>query len=83
MLPDGLGADVDTSTWTTPPLFEWLIASAELDTEQAHRIFNCGVGMVLIVKPADVAAVQAAIDEPTWVMGEVTVHEDGDRVQLV
>lgn len=83
VLPDGLGADVDTSTWATPPLFEWLIASAELGTEDAHRIFNCGVGMVLIVKPADVAAVQAAIDEPTWIMGEVTAHEDGDRVRLV
>ena len=83
VLPDGTGASVRLDSWDRPALFQWLMDEAELDVGQAHRIFNCGVGMVLIVKPADVEAVQAAIDEPTWVMGEVTTHTDGDRVQLV
>ncbi|MEM7095062.1 MAG: phosphoribosylformylglycinamidine cyclo-ligase [Actinomycetota bacterium] len=82
VLPDGLGAVVDTSTWTRPALFEWLIASAELDDEQAHRIFNCGVGMIAIVEPDRVDAVQSAIDEPTWIMGEVVESAADPRVEL-
>jgi len=77
VLPDGVGALIDTSAWPRPPLFEWLISSAELDQEQAHRIFNCGIGMVVIAAPDRADAVQAAIGEPTWMIGEVTDDADG------
>ena len=84
VLPDGVGAEVDVSAWPRPPLFEWLIQSAELEIAEAHQIFNCGIGMVLIVANDDVAAVQAAIDEPTWVIGKTVIHDgSSDRVTLV
>lgn len=83
VLPDGIGALIDMGAWKRPALFEWLIAGAELDEVEAHQIFNCGIGMVLVVGAADAAVVQAAIDEPTWVIGETVAHADGDRVQLV
>ena len=72
ILPDGCGADIDTNTWPTPPLFQFLIDGADLGVEEAHRILNCGIGMVAVVKPDDVASVQAAIDEPTWLIGSIT-----------
>ena len=84
VLPDDVGAMVDVSAWPRPALFEWLISSAELGAHEAHRIFNCGIGMVLVVAPGDVEAVQAAIDEPTWVIGETVAHAgSGERVELV
>ena len=84
VLPDDVGAIVDVSAWSRPAVFDWLIQGASLGIADAHQIFNCGIGMVLIVAPEHVAAVQAAIDEPTWVIGE-TVDFDGstDRVTLV
>jgi phosphoribosylaminoimidazole (AIR) synthetase len=84
VLPDDIGATVDVSTWPRPPLFDWLIQGADLAVDDAHQIFNCGIGMVLIVAPEHVAAVQSAIDEPTWVIG-ATVAYDGttDRVTLI
>lgn len=84
VLPDDVGAVVDTASWELPALFRWLIAGADLDIQEAHRIFNCGIGMVLVVAADQVAATQAAIDEPTWVIGE-TVSYDGsaERVQLL
>jgi len=82
VLPDGLGARVDVSSWPRPPVFEWLISAGELDVADAHRIFNCGVGMVIVAEAAKVDDVQAAIAEPTWVIGEVTVAGVGERVQL-
>lgn len=84
VLPDHVGAVVDVSAWERPPLFQWLIDEAGLDIDEAHRIFNCGVGMVLVVAPDQVVAVQAAIDEPTWIIGEtVSFDGAGERVRLI
>ena len=82
VLPDGLGARVDTTAWPRPPVFEWLVQAAALDVVEAHRIFNCGVGMVVVAEANRVADVQAAIAEPTWVIGDVTEAGVGDRVSL-
>ena len=84
VLPDHVGVTVDVAAWPRPPLFDWLIKGADLSLTDAHQIFNCVIGMILIVQPEDVDAVQAAIDEPTWVIGQTTSHDgSADRVQLV
>jgi phosphoribosylaminoimidazole (AIR) synthetase len=72
VLPDDLGAFIDTSSWTQPALFQYLIKQAELSRQDAHQILNCGIGMVVVCAPGDVAAVQEAITEETFVIGEVT-----------
>lgn len=81
VLPDDVGATIDTSSWTRPPLFEWLIDSAGLDQVEAHRIFNCGIGMVAVVAPDRLDDFVSAIDEPTWIIGETTASVAG-RVTL-
>ena len=55
------GVAIDTSAWPTPPLFSWLIEAASLDRVQAHRIFNCGVGMVAVVAPARIVTVPESV----------------------
>ncbi len=74
-LPPGLGATVDTSTWDTPPLFQWLQEAAGIDSEEAHRIWNMGIGIVAVVAPDSVEAFRAAVPETTWVVGSVTATE--------
>jgi len=84
VLPDDVGAVVDVSAWPRPPLFQWLIDGAGLDVVDAHQIFNCGIGMVLVVDEDRAPAVQGSIDEPTWVIGHtVDFDGSGDRVQLI
>ncbi len=84
VLPSHLGAVVDVGAWPRPALFQWLIDGADLEVEDAHQIFNCGIGMVLVVAPEHASAVQAAIDETTWIIGEVVDHDgSADRVRLV
>jgi phosphoribosylaminoimidazole (AIR) synthetase len=58
---------------------------SSLDDEELHRTLNMGVGMVVVVDERDVAAVQAAIDEETWVIGEITTRDSATapRVRLV
>lgn len=82
VLPPGIGADIDVASWPRPPLFQWLIDGSGLDVVAAHRVFNCGIGMVAIVAPDNVDAVQEALDEPTWVIGRTVDRHDGELVQL-
>jgi phosphoribosylformylglycinamidine cyclo-ligase len=80
-LPADCGATVRIGSWPVPPLFQVVRDASGLDAYELHRTLNMGVGMVLIVAPGDLSAVQALIDEPTWVIGEVTRGEH--RVSLI
>ena len=55
VLPDGLGVRLDAKRWEMPPVFRWLARAAELPAAELARTFNCGIGMVAIAKPGDVA----------------------------
>ncbi len=72
VLPDDLGAFIDTSSWPQPALFQYLIKQAGLNIEEAHQILNCGIGMVVVVAQDDFLEVQGLIDEETFLIGEVT-----------
>ncbi len=72
VLPDGVRARVDTTAWPRPPLFAWLQQEGAVDEAEMLRVFNCGIGMVLVVAPERVADVSGALREA----GE-TVHEIG------
>ena len=72
VLPDGIGAEIEIASFPMPPLFQLVRQLSTLDTDELYRTLNMGVGMVIIVAPQDVAEVQAAIDEKTWVIGALT-----------
>ena len=48
VLPEGLGADIDLSTWVLPPVFRWLGSEGGLQPDEMLRTFNAGIGMVLV-----------------------------------
>ena len=49
MLPQGLQARLLRSSWTRPPIFSWLQRHGSVADDEMHRVFNCGIGMVLVV----------------------------------
>jgi phosphoribosylaminoimidazole synthetase len=71
MLPEGLQPVVERSAWPVPALFRWLQAQGGIDPLEMYRVFNMGIGLVATVSRADLTAVQAAIAEPVWVIGEL------------
>ncbi|MFV1989608.1 MAG: phosphoribosylamine--glycine ligase [Acidimicrobiales bacterium] len=75
VLGDGIGAVIDTSSWPTPPLFSYLVDALNIDSQQAYRVFNMGIGMVVVAAVPDVARVRELIDEPTWIIGELVVGD--------
>jgi phosphoribosylamine--glycine ligase/phosphoribosylaminoimidazole synthetase len=71
VLPAGLGAMVELGSWPVPPLFQLVRDVSALPAEELHRTLNMGIGMVIVCSRSDVAVVQAAIAEETWVIGSV------------
>jgi phosphoribosylformylglycinamidine cyclo-ligase len=73
VLPAEVVAEIDASTWTLPPVFQWLRQVAEIEAQELARTFNCGIGMVAAVAPAHADAAAKILREA----GE-TVHRIGD-----
>lgn len=48
VLPTGLGAEIDTSSWATPPMFS-LISERGVPDEEMFKTFNMGIGFCLVV----------------------------------
>ncbi|MBI4206664.1 MAG: phosphoribosylformylglycinamidine cyclo-ligase [Betaproteobacteria bacterium] len=74
VLPKGLAAHVERGTWTIPPLFTWLKQQGNVTDREMHRVFNCGIGMVIIVSPAEAATAEALLTEAgetVWRIGAV------------
>ena len=55
VLPKGTAAVLDRA-WPVPPVFAWLARAGKVAPEEMLRVFNCGVGMALVVPDADAAA---------------------------
>jgi phosphoribosylaminoimidazole synthetase len=80
VLPQGIGANINLGSWPMPPLFQLVSELSTLDTDELYRTLNMGVGMVVIVAPEHVNAVQDSINEKTWIIGELT--SDHNKVLL-
>ena len=51
ILPEGVQVVIDRNSWPVPPVFTWLQRLGEVDQDEMDRVFNMGLGMVLIVSP--------------------------------
>lgn len=49
VLPNGVQAIISQSSWQIPALFRFIQKHADMDDDELFRVFNCGIGMVLIV----------------------------------
>ena len=86
VVPDGLGLEIDASSWTMPAVFDWLQREGAVAREEMWRTFNCGIGFVLVVDPARAGAVAAALDAlslPHRTIGRVLpATGDAPRVRI-
>jgi phosphoribosylformylglycinamidine cyclo-ligase len=53
ILPKGTRAMIRAASWPRPKLFQWLQEQGGVAEAEMHRVFNCGIGMVAVVAPAD------------------------------
>lgn len=81
VLPQGLLATVDRSTWQLPAIFKLVSELGNVPLADLERTLNVGVGMVAIVSPEAADAAVAHLNArglPSWVMG--TVGENSDAI---
>jgi phosphoribosylformylglycinamidine cyclo-ligase len=82
ILPEGLGALVDRTTWEPPSLFQVLQDGGGVTRAEMFRVFNMGVGMIAVVDSVRVDEVMTklrAAGERAWTMGRV---EPGEGVRF-
>jgi phosphoribosylformylglycinamidine cyclo-ligase len=78
----GQGARIDTDSWEVPALFRFLQERGRVATGEMFRVFNMGVGMIVITAPENADSVAndlAAAGEMSWILGEVV---EGGGVEL-
>jgi phosphoribosylformylglycinamidine cyclo-ligase len=86
VLADNLTAVLDAQSWTMPPLFTWLQQHGGVADSEMHRVFNCGIGMTVIVakENADAAMAQLqAAGETVYRIGEIRAREEGQAQTVV
>lgn len=85
VLPDSACANLDTASLSLPPVFEWLKGLGNITPADMYRTFNCGIGMALVVAPAQQAYVLRALKEEAKldarVIGTITARDTGDAVR--
>ena len=67
-------ARVELGTWDVPPIISYVVEKAGLSEEEALKTFNMGVGMCVICKPEDAAAMRAELEstgETVFTIGSI------------
>ena len=75
MLKEGQGVRIDLNSYPSKPIFDLIARCGNISKQEMCNVFNMGIGFILAVDPGDVEEVQqllAEIDEPSYVIGEVT-----------
>ena len=83
VLPKGLGVRIDLAQLHVLPVFKWLATQAGIAELEMLRTFNCGVGMVAIIKPdaaVRVMDVLASSGETVMQLGQVIEAQGDERV---
>jgi len=73
ILPDGLGAHIDITKWTVPPLFQMIQARGNVSRDEMFRVFNMGLGLLIVVRSDSVQTVLNRIDD-AFVVGDIVAR---------
>jgi phosphoribosylformylglycinamidine cyclo-ligase len=85
VLGAGLAARIERNAWPVPPLFAWLAQQGNVADDEMLRVFNCGIGMVLIVSASDAQCAATLLTqegERVFRIGEI-VPRDRDEPQTI
>jgi len=79
VLPKGLSAKIDTNSFPTLKVFDWLQQQGNIPTKEMYNIFNMGIGYTVIVDKKDVQTaltILRALDTQAYEIGEIIKDED-------
>ncbi len=85
ILPDNVTAEIQKDAWQMPPLFSWLQQNGHVAEAEMHRVFNCGIGMAVIVASEDAEKAITLLreaGETVWQIGSIR-QRNGNEAQTV
>jgi len=86
ILPEGVTAVLQKSAWDMPALFHWLQQQGKITDREMYRVFNCGIGMVLIISNEHAEAAIGALHsagEVVWRIGTIRQCGQGEARTIV
>ncbi|MEI7531572.1 MAG: phosphoribosylformylglycinamidine cyclo-ligase [Betaproteobacteria bacterium] len=86
VLPDSTQAVLKRDAWKMPHLFQWLQKQGQVADDEMHRVFNCGIGLVLVVSPELTKAIISSLKEDdldAWVIGDIVQRPHGVHQTIV
>ncbi|HOJ51373.1 MAG TPA: phosphoribosylformylglycinamidine cyclo-ligase [Syntrophales bacterium] len=81
ILPQGTQAHITKGTWPIPPIFTHLQEWGKVEEKEMYRVFNMGIGMMLIVKPEDAPEIIARLEnmgEKAYIIGSIKMRKEGE-----
>ena len=85
VLPENTVAELEKAAWPRPKLFDWMQAEGNVAENEMHRVFNCGIGLVVVVAAADADAAMAELKaqgEAVYRIGKIRARQ-GDEAQTL
>jgi phosphoribosylformylglycinamidine cyclo-ligase len=86
VLPAAVKAVLDASAWRRPPLFQWLQDAGKVAEREMHRVFNCGIGLCVVVAREDAGRATAllrAAGQEALEVGRIAARRDGEAQAAV
>lgn len=80
VIPDGLCADIEIN-WPLPDIFSWIMDTTQADQDEMLRVFNCGIGMVLIVNPDNLSTVCEKLTE-YHTIGKIVKSKTEEKITI-
>ena len=87
VFPSGVRAQVRRSAWSVPPIFQAITRLGQVEREEMYRVFNMGIGLILVVPASAAQAVVAratALGDPAYQIGTIVASSsEGPLVEYV
>ncbi len=86
VLPSAVKAIIRRDSWQLPAVFQWLQREGGVADAELHRVFNCGIGMVLVAAQGAAAAIIRTLDaagEHAWIVGEIAPRLAGEAATVM
>ncbi len=77
MLPEGARAVIRKSSWEMPKVFAWLQHEGDVPEDEMHRVFNCGIGLVIALAPSGAASAIQLLRDAGEAVYEIGAVESG------
>ena len=74
ILPDGTQAVLEKGSWPIPPVFTWLQGLGGIEDAEMERVFNLGIGLVLVISPYYETTISSMLNDAGlahWKLGQI------------